>query len=436
MNGSLRLAVTGNPVMQSLSPPIFRRIFSEKGIMGFYTRIIADTFDEALTAAGIAGISGLNITSPYKGDVPSYSDLCDNDVKLLGAANTLVFGDGISESHNTDYRGVISPLIERGINPSGKTAVVIGAGGAGVAACYGLSSIGYSVILVNRTLSKAEERIREIKNCRALKLDRIDEVIKTSSVIVHTLPVADIFFNPDNLPEDIVLFDANYKYSPLKRIAAEKGLMYIDGKEWLTGQAIACFSLFSQTPQDKSLTGLFSENPLEGPCFDNISLIGFMGSGKSLSGRFLAEMTGGEFVDTDSVIEKKAGIPVKDIFEKNGEAYFRKMEKDIVMNILNTGNKKIISCGGGVVLDSGIREKLMEKSLPVWLLCSPEESLRRIGDNSRPLLNTEKRKDNSIRIFKERIDLYGSTSELVIGTDSRGGEKTARRIYEEISGFF
>jgi shikimate dehydrogenase len=439
MSGSLRLAVTGNPIMQSLSPVIFEKIFSKTGLNGFYIRIMSDSIEETVKAARIISLDGLNITSPFKSDAGNIADEKNDVVKLLNACNTMTFKGGRLQSFNTDPQGVLLPVLKKIKDPSGKKAVVIGAGGAGIAACYALSSLGFRTVLVNRTLEKGREKTAAIKNCSSESLDKIDEVIKDASVVIHSLPVPEYFFNPEKLNSEAVLFDANYKYSPLKKIAREKGLDYIDGREWLLGQAEEAFRIFSSgagklcgEAGEEGSTILSGTDFTSSPCFKNISLIGFMGSGKTATGKHLSSMTGWDFIDTDSVIEKKAGMRINDIFQQKGESYFRKMERDVLISVLSEGNKKIISCGGGVVEDSIIREKLKEMSLPVWLLSSPEVSLKRITDNSRPLLNSPERNEKALSIFNRRIDLYGKTAELLINTEVRDGINTARRLYEEI----
>ena len=467
MNGKLRLAVTGNPIIHSKSPDIFKRIFEVDSVDGFYTRIAADSIDDAVRCSEIMSVSGMNITSPFKEDAFRLSVSRGRTAEFLNASNTFCFP--VNEkysgaeifSDNTDPEGVVSAVLKKFSDPAGAKALVIGAGGAAVAACYALSESGFETVMVNRTVEKARQKTAGIKNCRAESLDNINNTVKEASLIVHTLPVPDYFFDQKLLMKEAVLFDANYKYSPLKKVAEEKGLDYIDGREWLLGQAEAAYRIFrknialhelSEKSGNMEIKGKY--NPVEysdstalklfkdsdsifssSLCFNNISLIGFMGSGKSAAGRKLSELTGYELIDTDSVIEKRAGMSIRGIFEKKGESYFREMERDVLKEILSSCSRKIISCGGGSVGNNEIREHLKKYSLPVWLLASPEVSAARITDNSRPLLEKEKKYERATALFNKRIDLYGSTSELVINTETRNAEETAGRIYEEICEF-
>ncbi len=439
MNGSLRLAVTGNPVIHSLSPVIFRNFFRKHSVEGFYSRIAADSIDEVLRCAEIISLTGINVTSPFKEEAYRISGIKNRTADFLKASNTLCFRENTVTADNTDPLGVAGPVQKRFPDPSNLKAVVIGAGGAGVAACYALSSNGFRTVMVNRTVEKAEKRISGIKNCSAEALDNIDDAVKGASLVIHTLPVPDCFFDPSVLMKDAVLFDANYKYSPMKKIASERGLGYIDGREWLFAQAEAAYKIFTGCGNKGELisSGESSADDADdffsyAPYPDNISLIGFMGSGKTATGKKLSEVTGYEFADTDYLIEKKAGLSIPVIFREKGETYFRNMERDVVIELLADRRRKIISCGGGVVGDSLIRKELGKRSIPVWLLSSPETSLSRITDNSRPLLETPSRYEKAVSLFNERIDLYGAVSQLIINTEKRDAEKTAGRIYEEI----
>ena len=82
----------------------------------------------------------------------------------------------------------------------------------------------------------------------------------------------------------------------------------------------------------------------------NIVLIGFMGSGKSTVGRELHSRLGYDLVDMDTVIEQREGRPITRIFEENGEEYFRDLETSLLRELNDgTGNRRIVSTGGGVV---------------------------------------------------------------------------------------
>ena len=127
-----------------------------------------------------------------------------------------------------------------------------------------------------------------------------------------------------------------------------------------------------------------------------IFLIGFMGSGKSTLGKYLAETLNYDFIDSDLWIEKEQGISIDSIFSSKGEAFFRELELKFIEN-LNLFNPTIIATGGGLPCFNGNIEKMKEIGTVIYLKVSPEIIVERIKfDDRRPLLN--KQDDN------EKID--------------------------------
>lgn len=459
MDGNIRLAVAGNPVAHSISPNIFYKLFGFMGIEGFYSRIAADSFKEAIDAAKMAGISGLNITSPFKEDAVLASsrnslnsrNLKDEIVEKLRAANTVVIketeagaGDCDISLFNTDYIGVYESV--KNIFPSmkentkektkEKTAFVVGAGGAGIAAAYGLSLAGFNVTVFNRTVSKAAEKTGWIKNCSAALLGDINKFIGSADIIVNALPVNDIFFDISKIKKEAVIFDANYKNSVLIKSASERGLQTISGVKWLVNQAVSSFEIFTGIkPDDEHIDFLAKEN-LVCDKKSNISLIGFMGSGKTTTGEITARFFDTDFIDIDKEIEKKEKMTIEEIFKNKNENYFRQVEKRITENVFNNEKGKVIACGGGIIKESENRKIIAANSFPVWLIAPLDVSIKRIKDNSRPLLNREKKYEEAVKLFNERKDFYGVTSSLIIDSSKRSAQDTARKLYEEISPVF
>src|SRR5574337_1799870 len=127
----------------------------------------------------------------------------------------------------------------------------------------------------------------------------------------------------------------------------------------------------------------------------NIVLTGFMGTGKSTVGRILAKELGLKPVDLDELIEKEAGMAVKDIFKVHGEARFREMEAEAIKKLTSgeIGQNLIVSAGGGAVLNPLNRAALRKWGALVCLTASVEEIIKRVGDRTdRPLLATGDKK--------------------------------------------
>src|SRR5262249_26006210 len=119
----------------------------------------------------------------------------------------------------------------------------------------------------------------------------------------------------------------------------------------------------------------------------NLALIGFMGTGKSSVGRLVADLLRFTFLDTDHVIEARAGKSIADIFVQDGEPGFRKWERRIVEELTGR-DKTVISTGGGLPADEENLASLKTHALVVCLWASAETIYDRVRDhNHRPLLN-------------------------------------------------
>jgi len=131
-----------------------------------------------------------------------------------------------------------------------------------------------------------------------------------------------------------------------------------------------------------------------------------MGTGKSSVGRQLAKQKGWNFIDLDELIELKQQRRIVDIFAKEGEAYFRKIEKKILKQA-STQDKFVVACGGGVVLDSE-NIKLMKKTGILICLCATGEViLKRVSASSwRPILNVAKPRERIELLLKMRAPYY------------------------------
>ena len=148
----------------------------------------------------------------------------------------------------------------------------------------------------------------------------------------------------------------------------------------------------------------------------NIYLIGPTGSGKTAVGRQLARLTGLKFLDSDHEIERRTGVEISYIFEKEGEKGFRKREADMIREL--TGLEGVIvATGGGAVLARRNRERLAESGVVVWLQTGIGEQLKRTGRSSkRPLLNGA----DPRRVLEEmaliRRPLYQSIADIQLDT--------------------
>ena len=148
----------------------------------------------------------------------------------------------------------------------------------------------------------------------------------------------------------------------------------------------------------------------------NIVLVGFMGSGKSLTSNKLARALNREIFSTDKLIEQREGRAIADIFRDSGEAYFRKVEKEVVEEISNQTDI-ILDCGGGVVLDPENMANLKKNGLVIYLSAPPERIYNNIkGQKHRPLLNVEDPQLKISELLASR-ETYYQKADVIIDAD-------------------
>ncbi len=173
-----------------------------------------------------------------------------------------------------------------------------------------------------------------------------------------------------------------------------------------------------------NLVGLISKN---------IVLIGFMGTGKTSVGKIIARKLGREAVDVDSFIEEKQGRKISEIFEADGEAAFRKIEKEAVREISQMTNV-VITTGGGVVLDPENMENLKKNGWLVALSASPETIFRRVKNSRhRPLLKSPNMFLEIKRLLAERKPFY-TAADYTFETDRKTAGQVAENILVTLEG--
>ena len=164
-----------------------------------------------------------------------------------------------------------------------------------------------------------------------------------------------------------------------------------------------------------------------------IWLVGMMGVGKSTIGAMLARQLGREFIDTDREIEREAGYSVAQIFEEQGEAAFRDLERQAIRGA-EAGNA-VVALGGGAMAQPGAAERLRASGLVVYLAATPDQLLKRIEKpESRPLLaglDREQRRKRLAELLAEREPCYRQAA-LVFDTGRFSMEGAARALAREL----
>ena len=169
----------------------------------------------------------------------------------------------------------------------------------------------------------------------------------------------------------------------------------------------------------------------------NIILVGFMGSGKTVVGKALAKLTGRSMVDADDEIVRRAGRPIDQIFEKQGEDAFRQLERSVIQDLCSQEGR-IIAAGGGAFVDPDNRKRMLAAGLVICLSARPETIYRRISELSpvpnsqggrpeRPLLAGDDPMERIRDLLAQRADAYAQAHHT-IETDSLAPQQVARRI--------
>jgi len=166
---------------------------------------------------------------------------------------------------------------------------------------------------------------------------------------------------------------------------------------------------------------------------NNIALIGFMGAGKTVTGLALATELAMNFIDLDTVIEKKTGKSISDIFAEQGEPVFREIEMEALREACNN-QCSVIACGGGVVLKKENITVINKSAVVVYLWAENATLLQRIRDSrgKRPLLDVKDPASAIEEMVKARITYYEKTADITIDTTGLTVNSIVRQIKSEL----
>ena len=387
---------------------------------------------------------GLNVTIPYKKDVIPLCDEVTDLARGIGAVNTLFWknasGTGSSEGinqeekilvgHNTDYEGFLYAASRAGIDFEGKGVLILGTGGTSLMARRAAADQNAAKIYIaSRHPETDPPSGSELQNAGILSTvsyDQLPEIAASIDVIVNTTPVGTF---PNNMQQVIRLKDfpscqavIDVIYNPFKTallLEAEKlGLKYTNGLPMLVAQATAAAGYFLGTPgafQKENQRIIKSMKQQMG----NIVLIGMPGTGKSLIGKLLAELTGKTLQDTDAKIEEEAKMTIPEIFEKEGESGFRDRESAICKKLGKERNL-IIATGGGAILRPENVDALRQNGTLVHIT----RSIDKLPTRGRPL---SKNIETLKKMEAQRMPLYKAAADITFRNNYTCSRKKLRQ---------
>ncbi len=248
IKGSTKLyGIIGYPVEHSLSPVFQNRAFEFMGIEAVYVPfpVKPEELEQAFWGLRALGVKGLNVTIPHKEKVMKFAEWVSEEAQKIGAVNTIKFSDRV-EAYNTDWIGFKRCLKEL-IDPSGRRALVLGAGGSSRAVVFALRSMGIETFIWNRTPSKAQKLAEEFGLNRVKSpedvIDHVDIVVNTTSVGLRDED-GELFDYSKLSPEHTVI-DIIYKDTPLVKRAKGIGAKAINGFPMLLYQGVESFRIWT-----------------------------------------------------------------------------------------------------------------------------------------------------------------------------------------------
>ena len=164
----------------------------------------------------------------------------------------------------------------------------------------------------------------------------------------------------------------------------------------------------------------------------NIFLIGPMGAGKSVVGRYLARSLNLSFVDSDDEIELRTGVDIPFIFEKEGESGFRKREASVIDDLSKRENI-VLATGGGAIVENDSRSRLGARGFVVYLYTTVDQQVTRTSKGrERPLLQNVDPRIALEQLLLFRDPLYREIADIIVETDGRKVKSVVDEIVEQV----
>ena len=402
----MEYGLLGRKLGHSFSPQIHK-------IIGGYDYGLFEREPEELDAFFAEGsFKGINVTIPYKKAVIPYCQKLSTQAAEIGSVNTIRrLPDGSYYGDNTDYYGFMYMVKQSGVSVSGKKCVLFGDGGVAPTVRTALRDLGAGeVITVSR---RGENNFSNLSR-------HYDAQILVNATPVGTYPNNGECVTPvAPFTKLEAAFDLIYNpaVTEFLRQAKEKGAAAVNGLGMLVAQAKRAVEIFLDTEiSDDVIETVRKKIAAENM---NIALVGMAGSGKTTTGKALAERLGREFVDIDELINTFGCRPIPDIIKYEGEEVFRRIETYTLSEMAKRSGL-VIATGGGVVTRPENLPLLRQNSVTV-LLHRPVEDLPSDG---RPL----SQKYGVKALYEQRKPMYEAFGEYKV--ECTGVEETVEKILE------
>lgn len=344
---------------------------------------------------------GMNVTIPYKKTVIPYLSQIGDTAKRIGAVNTIVRRpDGTLYGDNTDFYGMMEMARRAKIDFSGQKTLILGSGGTSLTAVDVVRENGGIPVVVSRSGENNYENLH---------------LHKDAAYIINTTPLG-MYPNPHAQAVDLRDFP-NLKgvldvvYNPLRTQlltqAEELGIPCEGGLSMLIYQGVLACEIFEGKAAERDRV-IHAERALR-RSITNLVLIGMPGCGKSTIGQRLAETLNMPLVDLDAEIVKAAGMTISEIFDKEGEAGFRKRESEQVQRFGSIGGHVLVT-GGGAIKDPLNRKYLRMNGFVAHIT----RDLDKLPMDGRPLSQSREALQT---MWQERKPMYESCRDAHFAND-------------------
>jgi shikimate dehydrogenase len=257
------MGLIGNPVEHTLSPVIHNTIAETMNESMVYVAFpVADDIESAVKGAYALGIQGMNITVPYKSDaIPFLADL-DKEAEIIGAVNTLVRTENGYKGYNTDLPGLYRAILSEGIEVKGSRVIIVGAGGAARAAAFMCAFNGAErVVILNRTVEKAERIAEEVKDKTGFTAIEVKSISDYNSIegegyLVLQATKVGLYPKTEESPitdeaffkKAAVVYDLIYtpQQTMFMQLAAKQGVAAYNGLKMLLYQGVSAYEMWNQ----------------------------------------------------------------------------------------------------------------------------------------------------------------------------------------------
>ena len=433
MSVTRKYGLIGHPLGHSLSPYIHERIMDEAGIQGTYTLYdLAPEELERAVPALLKDLDGFNCTIPHKSAIPDFLDSLDDVSRRYGAVNTVFKRRG----YNTDREGFLASAPDL----SGKRVLLLGAGGVSRMMASEAVVQGAKLTICARNAEKRDGLIQELRSqegASASGIEYPEEADGTAfDVLLNGTPLG-MWPNARRMPttaavfrEGQVVYDTIYNPCATKWLmqARMRGLEAVSGLSMLLLQAVAAQKIwnpdvdFAEERMLRILPELSRE--LLGRFPVKYLFTGFMGSGKTTIAARLSRILNIPFLDLDDEIVKARGCSIPEIFERDGEAGFRKTEALVLEELLKKPGSCLLALGGGAIVQEPVQRVCEQyQALTVLVDVSFAKIWQRVRNHGgRPLLGSQQESEGerftkAAALYEARLPVYQGTADVTIDGD-------------------